>query len=209
MSGRILVVVVSAVAAGALAGMAFASSSAKPPEASEPVVYVTEAVEQSFDAAGHPLGPPRVVSEADHRPTVADRAAEGPPAVAGRRLESHGGSGCRQVQITRIGRSLFGLQLFRYWQTKYWCWNSGHTVSSVQIGASGSTSDPTWFYRGTISAQGWPYNWCCSNGSSGHYSFRQGKFEQVFGGKTISSKYPWVKIWAYGNGSYGYETGGT
>jgi hypothetical protein len=208
MLGRILVIIASALAAGAVTGLAVAAPSAKPPKG-EPVVWVTEGVEQAFDAAGLPLGPPRAVLEADHRPTIADRAAEGPPVAVGRRLQSHGGSGCRQVQITRIARSLFGLELFRYWQTKYWCWNSGHTVSSVRIGASGSTSDPTWFYRGTISSQGWAYNWCCSNGSSGHYSFRQGKFEQVLAGKTISSKYPWVKIWAYGNGSYSYETGGT
>ena len=209
MLGRILVIVASALTAGAVAGLAAAAPSAKPPKGPEALVWVTEAVEQSFDAAGLPLGPPRAVSEADHRPTVADRAAEGPPVAVGRRLESHGGSGCRQVQITRIARSLFGLTLFRYWQEKYWCWNSGHTVSSVRIGASGSTSDPTWFYRGTISSQGWFYNWCCSNGSSGHYSFRQGKFDQVLAGRTVSSKYPWVKIWAYGNGSYSYETGGT
>jgi hypothetical protein len=209
MSGRILAVIASAVAAAALAGAASGASSAKPPKESEPVVYVTEAVEQPFDIAGRPLGPPRSVSEADHRPTVADRVAEGPPAAVSRRLQSHGGSGCRQVQVTRIARSLLGFELFRYWQTKYWCWNSGHTVSSVRVGSSGSTSDPTWFYRGTISSQGYSYNWCCSNGSSGHYSFRQGKFEQSLGGRIVSSKYPWVKIWAYGNGGYSYETGGT
>ena len=209
MIGRTLAVAATVVAAGILAGSAGAGPVDKPPKGPEPVVFATEAMEQSFDTAGRPLGPPRPVAAADHRPTAADRAAEvsqGPPV---RQLESHGTSGCRQVQITRIGRSLFGLELFRYWQTKYWCWNSGHTVYNLQIGASGSTSDPTWFYRGTISSQGWPYTWCCSNGSSGHYSFRQGKFEQVVLGKTLSAKYPWVKIWAYGNGGYSYDTGGT
>src|SRR3990172_2333294 len=114
MFGRILVIVASALTAGAVAGLGVAAPSAKPPKG-EPVVWVTEAVEQSFDAAGLPLGPPRAVSEADHRPTVADRAAEGPPAAVGRRLQGHGGSGCRQLQITRIARSLFGLALFPSW----------------------------------------------------------------------------------------------
>ena len=202
MIGRTLAVAATVVAAGILSGSAVAGPADGPPKGAEPVVFVTEAIEQSFDPAGRPLGPPRPVSAAEHRPTPADRAAEAGRGPQGRRLASHGTSGCRQIQVTRIGRSLFGLELFRYWQTKYWCWNSGHTVSGVQIGASGSTSDPTWFFRGTISSQGWLYNWCCSNGSSGHYSFRQGKFEQVFAGRTISSKYPWVKIWAYGNGGY-------
>lgn len=209
MLARILVVAAAVIAAAGLASPVSARSFEKPPAAGgAALVFVTEAVEQSFDSSGRPLGPPRAVPAADHRPTPTDRAAE-VANEAQRELQSHGRSGCRQLQVTRIARSLLGQELFRYWQTKYWCWNTGHTVSNVQIGASGSTSDPTWFFRGTISAQGWPYTWCCSNGSSGHYSFRQGKFEQVVLGKLISAKYPWVKIWVYGNGGYSYETGGT
>ena len=44
MSGRILVVVVAAVAAGALASAGVAANGPKPPKGAEPVVYVTEAV---------------------------------------------------------------------------------------------------------------------------------------------------------------------
>ena len=55
MFGRILVIVASALTAGAVAGLGVAAPSAKPPKG-EPVVWVTEAVEQSFDAAGLPLG---------------------------------------------------------------------------------------------------------------------------------------------------------
>ena len=199
---RILVVAAAGIAAAVLAG---------PVTAAQPDLPVVEIIEQDMDAKGHALGPPRVVpasEHAKHRPDAADLRGEKVrgPAVAKRSARSLQSSGCRSVSIARVGRSLFGSVIYKYWQDKYWCW-SYPKVTSASVGVHVGDVDPFWYYRGTVASQGWYFNWCCGSGTSGHYSLRQGKFENVIAGRLLSSEYPWVKIWARGDGSYSYETG--
>ena len=116
-------------------------------------------------------------------------------------------SGCKQVSVARVGKSFFGSVVYKYWQDKYFCWNYPK-VTSVSVGTRVTNVDPFWFYRGTTGSQGWFYTWCCGNGQSGHYSFRQGSFENcVTNLGCFGKEYPWVKIWARGDGSYTYTTG--
>jgi len=63
--------------------------------------------------------------------------------------------------------------------------------------------DPNWYYRGLAASAGYFYSQ-----NTAHYSFRQARMENCvlkFG--CIGSEYPWVKIWAYGDGSYRWERG--
>jgi hypothetical protein len=173
---------------------------------------VVEIVEQDMDANRRPIGPPRSVpanEHAKHLPDAADRRAEsaqgGRP--EGRSMRSLQGSGCKQVSIARVGRSFFGAVIYKYWQDKYFCWNYPK-VTTTTVGVHVTNVDPFWFYRGTIQSSGWYYLWCCGNSSSGHYSIRQGKFENCVPNVGCPGKeYPWVKIWAHADGSYSYETG--
>jgi hypothetical protein len=204
---RILVLVAAAVAAACLTGTAAA---ARP--AGDLLAYGVQVVEQAMDASGRPVGPPHVLTAAEaagHRPDAADLRGENRAAAAGARTARLlQGSGCRQVSVNRYATSvLFGKIVYRFWQDKYWCW-SYPRVTSVSVSTHVSDMDPNWYYRGLTSSSSWFYTWCCGNGSSGHYSLRQGRMENCvlkFG--CIGTEYPWVKIWARGDGSYSWSTG--
>ena len=119
-------------------------------------------------------------------------------------------NGCWRVSIARVAKSFIGRTLWKFWQDKRWC-ASGSTITSKNIGVRATNVDGVWVYRGLIPGgkSGWFYRYCCGNNKSGHYSFRQGHFEQcwpVWG--CHSSKHPWVKIWAHSNATYSKEVGG-
>ena len=116
-------------------------------------------------------------------------------------------SGCRRVDVARIGRSILGFVVYKFHQVKKWCW-SYPRITWKEVYTYVSDVDPNMDYRGVVSAVGYFYTWCCSSGYSGHYSLRVGKFENcepVLG--CIRTEYPWVKIWARGDGSYRWATG--
>jgi hypothetical protein len=84
-------------------------------------------------------------------------------------------AGCRTVDVARIGRSALGFVVYKFHQVKRWCW-SYPRVTSVRTSTYVSNVDPNWDYRGVIASRGFFYRWCCGDGRSGHYTFRQGRF---------------------------------
>lgn len=193
-------------AAGACAlaaGPAFGT--AAPPESA--VAWVEEvAYEQPMSTSRTPLGPRVLVAWVRHAPgpTAASRPAKGRRPVA-RPTRSLQGSGCKTVWAARIGKSIFGFTIWRYTQEKYFCW-SYPRLTSVQTNAYPCCTDPTWFWKGNVGSAGWFFAWAGSS-RGGHYSFRQGRFEQRVLGRVIDSAQPWVKLWTYGNGGWSYATG--
>lgn len=116
-------------------------------------------------------------------------------------------SGCKTVDIARTGKDIFGLTVYRFHQVKTWCW-TWPRVTSTNVYTYVSNVDPNMDYSGIVSATGGYYVWCCGNGKSGHFSFRQGKFRNcILWFPCSRTEYPWVKIWAHGDGSYVSATG--
>jgi hypothetical protein len=116
-------------------------------------------------------------------------------------------TGCRSVDIPRVGRDFFGFVVYKFHQVKRWCWNRPR-VTSVTVYTYVSDVDPNMDYAGIVASNSYFYNWCCRSGTSGHYSMRQGKFKNcVLWFPCTRTEYPWVKIWAHGDGSYAWATG--
>lgn len=116
-------------------------------------------------------------------------------------------SGCRTVDIARTGKDIFGFVVYRFHQVKSWCW-SYPRITSKSIYTYVSDVDPNMDYAGIVAAQGNYFTWCCGNASSGHYSLRQGKFKNcILWFPCSRTEYPWVRIWAHGDGSYRWATG--
>ena len=194
----ICILLVAGLAAGALTGSALAKAPTGLPEGG---AIVTE-----MDALGHALGPAH-----EAKPSAkngSDLAAEaGARTTQGRRsLQSY--SGCLQVDAWRNSYSrVFGSLVYRWHQVKYWCWQ-GNRITSVSVSAYPTNVDPNWYYRGLASSADNYYLWCCGISTSGHYSLRQARMENcVLKYGCVGSEYPWVKIWARGDGSYSYSYG--
>jgi hypothetical protein len=116
-------------------------------------------------------------------------------------------TGCRTVDVARIGRSVLGFVVYRFHQVKKWCWDFPRITSRV-VWTYVDKVDPNMEYDGVVGALGYYYAWCCGVGSSGHYSFREGKFRNCIPWVgCIGTQYPWVKIWTFANGGYTYATG--
>lgn len=202
----------SLAAAAVVAALAAAPAGAKPPE---PFTVAEEAYTYDVDASLRQVGPlVRVADPAAHRPGPADvaaapgRPASTPaPASGKRRLSAALSSGCRGVAVARVGRTLLGFVAYKYWQYKEWCW-SYPRVTGAQSWVYISDVDPNYYFRGTISAWGDFYTWCCGVWNSGHRSFRQGHFQNcILKWGCVRSEYPWVMIYGHGDGSFSYSTG--
>ena len=127
------------------------------------------------------------------------------PKSGGRSVSS--ASGCRTVDLAHVGRDIFGFVVYKFHQVKNWCW-SYPRITSKSVSTYVSDVDPNMEYRGIVGSAGYFYRWCCGNDYSGHYSFRQGKFENcVLWFPCTRTEYPWVKIWARGDGSFGWDHG--
>jgi hypothetical protein len=168
---------------GALAGATAALllvATAAPAGAQTP--GAVRATVADLDASGRPLGPPR------------------PARRSGRSLQA---SGCREVDVYKEGTSfLFGAVVYRWHHTKRWCWSNGR-VTGVWTSAFPTNVDPNWYYRGIANSTSYFYG-----GNTVHYSMRQARFENcLFKFGCVGSEYPWVKIWANGDGSYRWERG--
>jgi hypothetical protein len=168
-----------------------------------------EAFLQALDSRGRPIGEPVRVDPDGARPDAGALAAASVPLgarVAQTRTGSRAllGSGCYTAWVTRSRSGYFGETLWKYTHEKRYCWTSPR-LTSVQTQASACCVDPFWRWRGTIGSNGYFFRWS-GDARGGHYSFRQGRFDQVVGGHVTASAYPWIKIWAYGNGSFSYAT---
>jgi hypothetical protein len=199
MRSTLLITCLTAVAALVLAGGAAAEVADEAQSAPEEVeVYV-----QDVDRRGNALGP-RVQLSAEE---AAARRQAGSDVRTGRRLAATASSGCRAVDVARVGRSLLGFVVYKFWQRKNWCW-SYPKVTSASSSAWVTDVDPNWYYGGVVSAWGEFYNWCCGVWNSGHRSFRQGAFQNcVLKYGCIKSEYPWVLIRGHGDGGFTYDTG--
>lgn len=159
---------------------------------------------QEMDARGRPLGPPVEVAAQAGGP---DATAPAAPSVATRSARSRdlqAASGCRTVYVHRWRSGYLGETLWKYTQEKYFCW-SYPRLTNVRTTAYACCVDPFWRFAGTVGSAGWFYTWGGSS-QGGHYSFRQGRFDQVVLGKVTSSAYPWTKIWVRGDGSWSWQT---
>jgi hypothetical protein len=168
-----------------------------------------ELFEQPMDARGRPTGPRVRVDPAQHQPDArAVARAAGPrpstqrPASSRRTLQA--ASGCKTVWVARTRTSVFGSLLWRYQQDKYFCW-SYPQVTTVSVSAYPCCLDPFWRWAGNIGSSGWYFSKLGSS-RGGHYSFRQGKFEQTVLGQVTATATPWTKLWVHGDGSWSYAT---
>jgi hypothetical protein len=116
--------------------------------------------------------------------------------------------GCRRVDVARVKRSLLGLAVvYKFWHWKRWCWDYPR-VWVTGMGSYVTNVDPNMDYRGVVGAWDDYDTWCCFSRTSGHLSFRQGRFDNcVLRYGCVGTYYPWVRIHAHGNGSYHYRTG--
>ena len=162
-----------------------------------------EAFVQAVDARGTPAGP-RV--DRDRGPDSAAPPSGPITGAAARRSgkRSLQASGCYTAWVTRSRSGYFGETLWKYTHEKRYCWTSPR-LTSIQPQAQACCVDPFWRFRGTVGANGYFFGWS-GDPHGGHYSFRQGQFDQSVGGQVISSAYPWIKLWVYGNGSFRYAT---
>ncbi len=195
-----------ALAAGAFAGPTMAGNDKA---AAGRSVDTVELFEQPMDARGRPTGPRVRVSPDEHRPDAAAIAvADAPASVSvvspARRGALQAASGCKTVWVARTRTSTFGSLLWRYQQDKYFCW-SYPRVTAAQANAYPCCLDPFWRWAGPAGSAGWFFS-RFGNSSGGHYSFRQGKFQQVVFGQVTASATPWTKLWVYGDGSWSYAT---
>ena len=86
-------------------------------------------------------------------------------------------SGCKTVDVARTGWDIFHLDVvYKFHQRKSWCWTYPR-ITWKHVSVYVTDVDPNMEYRGVVNASGNFYTWCCSNPYSGHYSMRQGKFE--------------------------------
>ena len=140
------------------------------------------------------------------RVTVTELGSHGESATAsdGRATRSLAASGCRELDVVKESRSfLFGSLVYRWHQTKRWCWSNGR-ITSVIVGSFATNVDPNWSYRGLAGSIGY----FTGANQSGHYSFRQARMENcILKWGCVGSEYPWVKIWVRGDGGYSTQTG--
>ena len=127
-------------------------------------------------------------------------------ADAGERRISAAAKACATVSVKRVGRSLVGAKAYVFRVNKSFCYKDGR-VTSFDVYAYAEWTDGFHWYRG-IKAKKDDYYDALYKPKSGHYSFRQGEFENCvpkYG--CISVTYPWVKIWVRGNGTFRWQKG--
>jgi hypothetical protein len=202
--------------AAMVTGLALLTAAAAPATSGDvrlvngPSIETVELFEQPMDSRGRPTGPRVRVNADEHRPdAVAVAAAAGRRSTSGRTVvaetrAAQAASGCKTVWVARTRTSTFGSLLWRYQQDKYFCW-SYPRVTTAQANAYPCCLDPFWRWAGTIGSSGW-YFARFGNSRGGHYSFRQGKFQQVVLGQVTSTATPWTKLWVHGDGSWSYAT---
>jgi hypothetical protein len=200
------------IGAVALAVSWTATAQAKPAAKPDKITFTSGWTETKFDVNGNVTS----VRSGDksQQPYAAQAAQIEDVATTGvstpfAGVVTNSASGCASVDWYESGHSsLFGTLVYRFHQTKYWCW-SYPSITTVSVGTYVSNVDSSEAYRGLVSSDGYFYNWSGS-ARGGHYSLRQGHFENcVIKYGCIGSSYPWTKIYVNGNGAWvGYDGGG-
>jgi len=117
-------------------------------------------------------------------------------------------SGCDAVDVVRdVGSLIFGSSLARFHHRVYWCW-SYPRITGVNVSCYASDIKG-WLgviYHG-CDGGGSYYTWAGS-GQGGHYSYRQGSFQQCAFDRCTTYRYPWISIWVNGNGAWAQDQGG-
>jgi hypothetical protein len=118
-------------------------------------------------------------------------------------------SGCDAVDVVRdVGSILWGsTTLARFHHRVYWCW-SYPRITGVNVSCYASDIKG-WLgvlYLG-CGGGGSYYTWAGS-GQGGHYSYRQGDFQQCAFDLCTTHRYPWIQIWVNGNGAWAQSQGG-
>ena len=117
-------------------------------------------------------------------------------------------SGCRSVDVARVGRSPLGFVVYKFHHVKRWCWRYPRITYARAYTYVSDVDVHAIRYGGVTAATGYAYTWCCRIGTSGHFSLRQGKFSNCFwkfGCWRVD--YPWVRIWAHADGTFAARTG--
>lgn len=117
-------------------------------------------------------------------------------------------SGCRTVDVARVGRSPLGFVVYKFHHVKRWCWRYPRITYKSAYTYVSDVDAHTMRYGGLVAATGYYYWWCCGSPSSGHFSFRQGRFSNCFwkfGCWRVD--HPWVRIWVHADGTYSARTG--
>jgi hypothetical protein len=196
----ILSAVVLALGAG-LAGPAGAQVTGGDEEASIEDVVATEEVPSQLEreCGARPSPDQPTAALAANRLTQAARRADDGCAAWYR---------CRRLDVARVQRTFLGLGVaFKFWHWKRWCWDYPR-VWVTGMGTYVTNVDPNMQYRGVVGSWEHHDTWCCFSATSGHVSFRQGRFDNcVLKYGCIGTWYPWVRIHARGDGSYHYRTG--
>jgi hypothetical protein len=206
---RSFILIIAAVALGVSCA---ATAQAKPDPKPDKITFTSGWTETTFDANGNVIS----VRSGDkgNQPYAADAAkiqeaattAGGSAPLTG--VVTSSASGCTSVDWYESGHSVFGSLVYRFHQTKYWCW-SYPSITTVNVGTYVSNVDASEVYRGVIGSNGYFYTWSGS-ARGGHYSMRQGQFDNcIIKYGCIGSSYPWTKIYVNGNGAWiGYDGGG-
>jgi len=118
-------------------------------------------------------------------------------------------SGCKTVDAWKNKYTLLGSLAYRFHHTKRWCWNSNRVTSVNTDVYVSHVQECCQDYEGVIASSGYYYDYFSNISKSGHYSRRQGKFRNcILRYGCISTTYPWVKIYAHGNGTWNAYWGG-
>ena len=204
-----------------LAAVAIAVTSAPAAAQEPPTSTVTPEVEEAYvyetNSQGKRIGPRIKLSREElerHRADARELAVgPGKPRAAARRAQTGRlqliplSSGCRGVDVARVGRSLLGTVTYKFWQHKDWCWTYPRVTSALSHYFLTDVA-ATFYFRGLIGSWGDFYSWCCGVWNSGHIGFRQGQFENcVLRYGCVRSEYPWVRIYGHADGSWSYSTG--
>jgi hypothetical protein len=207
---------VAVIAATVVTTVGSATAAGGPP-AGRSLVLTLDGIYQRTDAAGNAIGPPELFHESNGPPDFVDeQAAKGVGASAPdrrpagtRRVAENWGtpsySGCAWYHAWITAKDITGwFVVYKYHVRRNWCWNYGHRVTSVSTSTPWFTDlDPNMYVRSvSLSPHGWYYTWCCGDGKSGHYAFRQGRIENcILKYGCISTWYPTIEIWVHGNGT--------
>jgi hypothetical protein len=117
-------------------------------------------------------------------------------------------SGCRTVDVARVGRSPLGFVVYKFHLVKRWCWRYPRITYTNAYTYVSDVDAYTMRYGGLVAATGSYYRWCCGTSRSGHFSFRQARFSNCLWKLSCwRVDYPWVRIWVHANGTYSARTG--
>jgi hypothetical protein len=117
-------------------------------------------------------------------------------------------SGCRTVDVARVGRSPLGFVVYKFHHVKRWCWRYPRITYVRAYTYISDLDGYAMRYGGVTAATDYMYAWCCRVRTSGHFSLRQGKFSNCFWKFGCwREDHPWVRISARADGTYTARTG--